>query len=243
MPSETSSRARRRGRSVAIASMERPSGRRGRRGPTWSPRLRAADEVAGHGATTAHPRLGRPGIRREATAADGARQPGRHVGQPFPGPEADVAAQAPRRQRALGEDDVGMVRGVAIAWPVAHEHDDLAGLLVAAHPLSLARPADMAGRVAVGEGDASTARPEDGRVGGDRQVGQADAARACARRGSRCRRSRPRRHHRAASRSGRGRPGSRRWRCHRRPPGGRHCHGAGPPCPRHSSREPRPCSR
>ena len=69
----------------------------------------------------------------------------RRKGQPF--------STQSVQQGVLGEDDVGVARGIAVRVTVADEDDGPAGGLVGQHPGPLARAADEAARMAVGEGD------------------------------------------------------------------------------------------
>jgi hypothetical protein len=82
---------------------------------------------------------------------------------------------APDRQGALGEDDIGVVRGISIAQAIAHEDHRSTGTLMTPHPLALACAAHQAGRMAEREGHAGTTHPEDGRIRGHRQVREAEA--------------------------------------------------------------------
>src|ERR1035437_5142352 len=54
-------------------------------------------------------------------------------------------------QGVLGKDDIRVMGGVPVARSVADEHDGPAAGSVEPDPLTLARPADVAGRVAVRE--------------------------------------------------------------------------------------------
>ena len=99
-----------------------------------------------------------------------------HVRQARPRLAGDAGGVAPGGEGGLGEDHVGVVSGVAVAGPIAHEEHHAAGCLVAPHALTLAGAAHEAGRVAVREGHARAAVPEDRGVGGDGQVGQSEAS-------------------------------------------------------------------
>src|SRR5205823_10283175 len=95
-----------------------------------------------------------------------------------PAAERPAVLEAQADERSLGEDDVGIPGGVAVALAIADEDDCSAGGLMGKNPVPLACAAHEALRVAIWKRDRSAAFGK-GRLGSDDRHARQAERRQC----------------------------------------------------------------